>query len=353
MFTPIQTSLGALLLYQASSGLLIHNGKVFGISSLLSGSVFKPSLDNLPIIAGLVSSPLPIYLFASTLIPAYPVMPKTWASAISTLGIGALVGWGTKNGRGCTSGHMLCGLSRLSIRSVIAVGIFFTVALLTANFCADSTNIPACPAGVPCYTPSFPSSSELGFILSAVGLTGILNFLMVPRLFPRTEKSRAVFSYLAGLEFGLGLFISGMADPTKVLRFFAFLTDPARWDPSLGLIIVFGIGPSLLTWLKIRPNGQAAVKEVEQNGDAQNGDAQNGDLANEIPEHMKPTLAHQWHLPTATIADIDWRFIAGAAVFGLGWGLSGSCPGPTLLRAVIQPAWGTLALGGYLLGNFF
>lgn len=96
MFTPIHTSLGALLLFQGSSGLLFHNGAVFGISSLVSGSVFNPSRDNVPIVVGLVSSVLPVYLLAPSLIPNYPAAPQTLASAAATLGVGFLLGWGTK-----------------------------------------------------------------------------------------------------------------------------------------------------------------------------------------------------------------------------------------------------------------
>lgn len=96
MFTPVNTSLGALLLFQGSSGLLLHNGRVFGISSLLSGSIFNPNHDNVPIIAGLVSSSLPIFLFAPSLIPDYPSGPTSWLSAASILGTGILLGWGTK-----------------------------------------------------------------------------------------------------------------------------------------------------------------------------------------------------------------------------------------------------------------
>lgn len=96
MFTPIHTSLGALLLFQGSSGLLVHNGAVFGISSLISGSVFNPSRDNIPIVAGLVSSILPVYLLAPSLIPQYPDAPDSLISAATTLGVGFLLGWGTK-----------------------------------------------------------------------------------------------------------------------------------------------------------------------------------------------------------------------------------------------------------------
>lgn len=235
-----------------------------------------------------------------------------------------------QSGRGCTSGHMLCGLSRLSPRSLIATAVFFTTALLTANLVNGGQNIPACSGGIPCYTPVYPSTPELGFMAAATVLAGIINYLIVPKLLNRSEESQTVFSYVAGLEFGLGLFISGMADPAKVLRFFAFLTDPSRFDPSLALIILFGIGPSLITYLSAKPG--------------QHGDKDSGKPA-------KPTLAEQWRLPTATVADIDWRFVTGAVAFGLAWGLRGVCPGPAVLRAVLQPTWGVVEMAGYMLGN--
>ncbi|KAL4796803.1 hypothetical protein BDV19DRAFT_387998 [Aspergillus venezuelensis] len=327
MFTPVHTSLGALLLYQSSSSLLLHNGSVFGISSLLSGVMLNPNRDNVPIIAGLLSSVLPIYLFMPSLLPTYPAAPSSWASLLSTVGTGFLLGWGTKSGKGCTSGHMLCGLSRLSPRSLIATAIFFTTALLTANFVSG---IPPCPAGIPCYTPVYPSSSELVFMVGATTLTFVTNALIVPRTLDKSELSRSIFSYLAGLQFGTGLFISGMADPKKVLRFFAFLTDPARFDPSLALIILFGIGPSLITYLTVKP-GQYVSHKGEK--------------------PVKPTLAETWRLPTATVADIDWAFVLGAMVFGVAWGLRGVCPGPAVLRSVLQPKWGLAEMAGYTLGS--
>ena len=96
MFTPVHTSLGALLLFQGSSGLLVHNGAIFGISSLIAGTVFNPSSDNVPIVAGLISSIIPIYIIAPSLLPNYPVPPDSLASATKTLAIGFLLGWGTK-----------------------------------------------------------------------------------------------------------------------------------------------------------------------------------------------------------------------------------------------------------------
>ncbi|KAL4899771.1 hypothetical protein BDW74DRAFT_107557 [Aspergillus multicolor] len=327
MFTPVHTSLGALLLYQSSSSLLLHNGSVFGVSSLLSGFMLRPSRDNVPIIAGLLSSVIPIYLLMPSLLPTYPAAPSSFGSILSTIGTGFLLGWGTKSGRGCTSGHMLCGISRLSPRSFIATAIFFTTALLTANFVSD---IPPCPAGIPCYTPSYPSGSELAFMVGATAITFLTNTFIVPKTMIRSELSRSTFSYLAGIQFGTGLFVSGMADPVKVLQFFAFLTDPARFDPSLALVMLFGLLPSLITYLSVKP-GQDTNKSKGKQG--------------------KPTLAETWRLPTATVADIDWHFVAGAMVFGIAWGLRGVCPGPAVLRSVLQPKWGLAQMAGYMLGN--
>lgn len=159
-------------------------------------------------------------------------------------------------------------------------------------------------------------------------LASVTNHL-VPKLLQRSNKSKVIFGYLAGLEFGLGLLISGMADAAKVLGFFAFPAGWSRFDPSLALIIIFGIGPSLVTYLWKKP-GQLAGKEK--------------------PATM-PTLVERWRLPTATVADIDWRFIAGAVTFGVAWGLQGTCPGPALLRSILQPTWGLVTMSGYILGN--
>ncbi|KAH8428595.1 YeeE/YedE family protein [Aspergillus melleus] len=330
MFTPVHTSLGALLLFQGSTGLLLHNGAVFGISSLLAGCVFNPSRDNVPIIAGLVSSVAPVLVLIPSLIPSYPPVPSSWASLASTLGIGFLLGWGTKNGRGCTSGHMLCGVSRLSPRSVIATAIFFTTALLTANLTSGGQNIPPCADGMPCYMPVYPSTAEFVFMASTASLSFIANAFVVPKLFNRSESAKSVFGYLAGLQFGMGLFFSGMADPAKVLRFFAFLTDFSRFDPSLALVILFGIGPSAVAYRSAKPG-----QKVDQH-------------TNKI---ANPTLAESWRLPTATVADIDWRFVTGAVAFGVAWGLRGVCPGPAVLRATLQPIWGLAQMTGYMLGN--
>lgn len=112
MFTPVHTTIGALLLFSSSFGLLVHNGRIFGISSILrSCLLLRPGSvkddHNLPILAGLVSSPLLVALVVPSLLPLYRTelfsttttavkVASPWVSAVATLGLGLLTGWGTK-----------------------------------------------------------------------------------------------------------------------------------------------------------------------------------------------------------------------------------------------------------------
>lgn len=219
---------------------------------------------------------------------------------------------------------MLCGLSRLSPRSVIATGIFFGVALITANV---RGNFPSCTNGQPCYTPLYPSTNELVFMSAAVALAQSINSIIVPKLFRELPNASVLYNYIAGIQFGLGLLISGMADPAKVLGFFSW-GDSSRLDPSLALVMLFGVGPSLLKFLSMK-----------------------SEYGNEKGK-KSPTLADRFQLPTATVSDIDMRFVFGAIVFGIGWGLCGVCPGPGLLRTVMQPVWGLWWMGGFQLGSW-
>ena len=115
---------------------------------------------------------------------------------------------------------------------------------------------------------------------------------------------RTVSAFLIGLVFGAGLLLSGMADPSKVLNFFDFA---GSWDPSLafvmgGALLVAAIGYRLVL---ARP---------------------------------APVLASSFSLPALTT--LDARLLGGAALFGIGWGIAGFCPGgvvPALGLGRIEP----------------
>lgn len=113
-------------------------------------------------------------------------------------------------------------------------------------------------------------------------------------------------NFALGLLFGLGLVISGMGDPAKVLN---FLDVAGTWDPSLIFVMAGAVAVTFAGYRVAR--GRAA-----------------------------PLLADRFQWPTAT--DIEPRIIVGPAIFGLGWGLSGFCPGPAV-TAIALAAPGTLA----------
>ena len=104
-----------------------------------------------------------------------------------------------------------------------------------------------------------------------------------------------VFAAIAGLVFGLGLLISGMASPQKVL---GFLDLAGPWDPSLALVMGGAIAVGLLGFALVRKRSTSVLGEPMQ-------------------------------MPTRK--DIDAPLVVGASLFGIGWGLAGYCPGPALV----------------------
>ena len=116
---------------------------------------------------------------------------------------------------------------------------------------------------------------------------------------------RILSTLIAGLIFGTGLILSGMANPIKVQNFLDFF---GSWDPSLALVMG---GAILITmpgfWL--------------------------------VQKRKTPFFNNVFNLPTRT--DFDFRLLAGAAIFGIGWGLGGFCPGPAVTSLSLA-AKGTL-----------
>jgi hypothetical protein len=96
MFTPIETSIGAFLLHEATSVLLFQNGNVLGASGFLRQLFSGPTKGTLSFFAGMAMSLLPLRVFLPELVTEYPSAPTTLQAALVTVAIGALVGWGTK-----------------------------------------------------------------------------------------------------------------------------------------------------------------------------------------------------------------------------------------------------------------
>ncbi len=105
---------------------------------------------------------------------------------------------------------------------------------------------------------------------------------------------RNIFSLIPGLLFGLGLAISGMINPAKVI---GFLDISGSWDPSLAFVMG---GAVMVTAISFRL----------------------------VLRRPAPIFSGMFHLPTKN--DLDRRLIVGAAIFGIGWAVTGLCPGPAL-----------------------
>ncbi|AEF44953.1 protein of unknown function DUF395 YeeE/YedE [Serratia sp. AS12] len=116
---------------------------------------------------------------------------------------------------------------------------------------------------------------------------------------------RIIFALLSGVIFGLGLIIAGMANPAKVL---AFLDITGHWDPSLALVMMGAIAVAVPAFLWARRRQRTLLGET---------------------------------LLVPTNRRLDRRLLAGSALFGIGWGMAGICPGPAwvLAGAGSLPGW--------------
>ncbi len=134
------------------------------------------------------------------------------------------------------------------------------------------------------------------------------------------NQLKNVSGLLAGFTFGIGLLLSGMADPAKVQNFLDLF---GTWDPSLAFVMG---GAIAVTFPGFRL----------------------------ITRNSGPVFDVKFHLPSRT--DLDARLLTGAAIFGIGWGLGGFCPGPAL-TALPLAATGTISfvpamfLGMWLAGQ--
>ena len=128
-FTPIPSLLGGMLLGIAAALYVLLHGRILGISGIVSGLMHPKEGDRawrIALILGLITAPLLAALF-------FEIRPIVEVDAdwFAILLAGVLVGFGTQYGSGCTSGHGICGLSRLSPRSLVATLSFMAAGFLT------------------------------------------------------------------------------------------------------------------------------------------------------------------------------------------------------------------------------
>lgn len=124
-FTPLSAAIGGALIGLASALLMLLTGRIAGISGILGETLTGGDRQwRLAFIAGLLLAPMLNGLVGHPL--ATPVMPDSWAVIVVA---GLLVGFGSRLGGGCTSGHGICGIAGLSRRSLTATVIFMVTAI--------------------------------------------------------------------------------------------------------------------------------------------------------------------------------------------------------------------------------
>lgn len=124
----------------------------------------------------------------------------------------------------------------------------------------------------------------------------------------------ALISLVSGTVFGAGLALGGMTDPARVRGFLDVFGD---WDPTLAFVMGGAVIVMAIAW------------QV-------------------VPRLAKPIVADQFQLPTKS--DLTPRLIGGAALFGVGWGIAGLCPGPGIAALVIEPAAAAIFVVAMLAG---
>jgi len=127
-FTPVSAAIGGALIGLSAVLLMLLNGHIAGITGIAAGLIDRLSSDRFwraAFIAGLIAAPL------SAMLIGYRVpVPQVPAGLVTIAVAGLLVGFGTRLSNGCTSGHGICGIARLSPRSITATAVFMVAAVI-------------------------------------------------------------------------------------------------------------------------------------------------------------------------------------------------------------------------------
>jgi hypothetical protein len=212
-------------------------------------------------------------------------------------------------GSGCTSGHFLCGVSRLSPRSLVATATFFTTALITASTYPAPIPKISLRDGLPQtvlhlasrkgYELSIPSSRTALTLLATLVAINRLQLVLSSYLlttYPTNARPppgwiKEVPYFLSGLIFALGLQISGMLSPLKVISFLQPFSP--SFDPSLAMVVIAGVLPNALHYVDLKKEAKLFWEE--------------------------------WRVPERR--DIDWKLITGSvwSRMGIGGCMSWTC----------------------------
>eukprot|EP00927_Polykrikos_kofoidii_P079110 TRINITY_DN75905_c0_g1_i1.p1 TRINITY_DN75905_c0_g1~~TRINITY_DN75905_c0_g1_i1.p1 ORF type:complete len:344 (+),score=49.03 TRINITY_DN75905_c0_g1_i1:49-1080(+) len=292
MFTPVESLVGGLLIGGASTVALVLDGKIAGISGItgpcLRAVLMRKASEkkwNFLFTSGMIIGGLPALGICKDF--SYP--PVADFSAIRYILAGSLVGFGTRLGSGCTSGHGVCGLARLGVRSIAAVPTFMLSAGLTVAFTRHIIKVdPSGPTGMA--SLAWPPSGAMAVFASCSSLVLAASAIII-------KQARSFLGPLvSGVIFSLGLSCAGMTSQYKVMD---FLDVAGTWDPSLAFVMGGALMVTFPAYFWARKETSCPLNEG---------------ATFESPKSDKP----------------DIKLVVGNIAFGVGWGLLGVCPGPSI-----------------------
>ena len=236
---------------------------------------------------------------------------------VSTIGQivgGFLVGFGTRLGNGCTSGHGVCGMARLSKRSFAAVGAFMSSACATVFLSAPEaawSNL----TGFLRSEKSRESDSQLGTLMITAPFLAMATIApsLTTEQFTKDDKAKIIPAAVSGSLFASGLAVSGMCLQSKMYGFLNLrgITN-GSWDPTLATVMAGATVMSMISYQFVK--GYAFLDHGAQLD--------------------CPLVSEKFSIPSKK-GDIDWQLFLGAASFGIGWGISHVCPGPVLFNSAL------------------
>lgn len=301
-------------------------------------------------------------------------------STIGYILAGGLVGFGTRLGNGCTTGHGVCGMARISTRSIAAVCTFMITGVATAVLTSPDNpathhltdflrtdNVPeqrlhwmgfltSTLIVLPTFAALFrlfflqeerqklePGSSIKSKLIKSSKRTtsgskstasNDDDYACDPDVNLSDDRHKIIPGAVAGLVFALGLAVSGMVYQAKVLGFLnLYLLSKGTYDPTLLLVMGGACLVSFVSYQFVQGFGVISKK-------------------NHAWMRTCPLVAQKFSVPNSTM--IDAHLLIGAICFGAGWGLAGICPGPAIYLAATgtQPIilywWPAFLLGSFV-----